>query len=252
MTPEPDSYMENYWSSIGVRSIEDFRSFSLSRLVCRIVRSRNGTLLDLGCGAGTFVALMLRQGVHILGVDPSDKQIATARSLLEQLRLPADTVQVASVENLVQQKQTFQTIVLLDVLEHLPDPVQFLRSIHPLLSQDAILIITVPADPHLYDERDKMFGHILRYDPKTLSNQLNQAGYRLERWQYWNLLGWLQRYINKNILHSKPVLYEFRHSDSFISIQLNRLLRTYFLVVENHLRPTTGMTLLAVARLEYD
>jgi SAM-dependent methyltransferase len=249
VSTKPDSYMESYWSSIGGRAIEDFRSVSLSRLVCDLVSGREGTLLDLGCGAGTFVALMLRLGVRILGVDPSESQIKTARNLLEQLKLPQDAVEQSSAEDLIQRGQTFETVVLLDVLEHLDDPVEFLRSIHALLAPGAMLIITVPADPRLYDERDAKFGHHLRYDPATLTHQLEQAGYRVKRWQYWNLMGWLQRYVNNNILHRKPVLYEFRYSNSFISRQLNKVLRSYFLLVENHTHPPVGMSLLAIASL---
>ena len=205
-------------------------------------------VLDAGCGAGSFVTLATQQNYSVLGIDMSDVQIQNARAILKADRLSPDLVRQCSIEDLAAEGVVFGACVILDVLEHLENPVSFLQATRRTLVSPSKLIVSVPARPELYNQRDVMSGHYLRYDPKTLRHHLREGGFVVQHLQYWNFLGWAKSFLNQKVLFREQTdFYEFRYSSSLAARWLNSGLKTYFLQVENRLRPPIGLSLLAVA-----
>jgi SAM-dependent methyltransferase len=81
-----------------------------------------------------------------------------------------------------------QAVVLLDVLEHLRDPVQALRHAANTLDEFGKIIFTVPAHPWLYSEWDERLGHYRRYTPTMVRNDVEQSGLRLVEMRPWNAI----------------------------------------------------------------
>jgi 2-polyprenyl-3-methyl-5-hydroxy-6-metoxy-1,4-benzoquinol methylase len=96
------------------------------------------SLLDIGAGAGLLVAEALRRGLLAIGVEPS-------RSLVESAR---QVNGVDLIQGLFPHPQLagrkFDVISLVDVIEHITDPVQMLRECAAALSADGVLIIVTP------------------------------------------------------------------------------------------------------------
>jgi SAM-dependent methyltransferase len=100
-----------------------------------------GTTLEIGSGHGGFSALLQWAGFHATGLEPNPwvSQLAQTAfniptltgSLAEQSLNPA----------------TFDVIILLDVLEHLPNPLETLRHCRKLLNSNGILLIQTPCAP---------------------------------------------------------------------------------------------------------
>ena len=63
---------------------------------------------------------------------------------------------------LVEREQT-TTILLLDVIEHVSDPVVFLRALLDAFPSVVNMIVTVPARPELWSNHDEFYGHHMRY-----------------------------------------------------------------------------------------
>lgn len=84
-------------------------------------------------------------------------------------------------------KGYFKAVILLDTLEHIPDPERFLRSVSYHLAPQGQLLINVPALQWLYSRYDEIAGHIRRYDVAALRDQLNAAGFSVIRHAYWGL-----------------------------------------------------------------
>lgn len=82
--------------------------------------------------------------------------------------------------------QSVRVAVLLDVLEHLADPVQVLKHVADVLEPDGGIIVTVPAYPWLYSNWDKSLGHFRRYTAKTLKQHAAEASLRVEWLSQWN------------------------------------------------------------------
>lgn len=77
-------------------------------------------------------------------------------------------------------------VILMDVLEHIENPVQFLKQIHdmPGVSSDTVFIITVPAYQWLYSKHDKNLGHFRRYNLRTLNKLLQPLAFKMNRSGY--------------------------------------------------------------------
>jgi SAM-dependent methyltransferase len=70
----------------------------------------------------------------------------------------------------------FDTVVLLDVLEHIAEDVMLLERLRAKLQSGGHLILKVPAMPSLYSPMDEAIGHWRRYDKKGLTDVMVQAG----------------------------------------------------------------------------
>jgi len=101
----------------------------------------NATVLDVGCGNGIISRGIGAQGFSVYGIDVSDKAIEKARSLTTN---PKVTFDVISAEQLVAAGKKYDAVVCSEVLEHLSQPEKLLQVLYQSLSDNGILIVTVP------------------------------------------------------------------------------------------------------------
>jgi 2-polyprenyl-3-methyl-5-hydroxy-6-metoxy-1,4-benzoquinol methylase len=108
-----------------------------------------GRVLDVGCGAGGLAQGLRRAGAsEIVGIEVVAEEAARARQLL-------DHVHAARVEDaLTDLTGTFDTVLCLDVLEHLVDPGEVLRQLRRHAAPGATLQVSVPNARHLSLVRD--------------------------------------------------------------------------------------------------
>lgn len=94
--------------------------------------------LDLACGDGILTALLKPHFNHIVGVDASSVHLTEARK-----RLPDVEFHESLIEDL-ELKETFDSVFMLDVLEHVNDPILVLQKAASLLKEDGVFIVHVP------------------------------------------------------------------------------------------------------------
>ena len=95
------------------------------------------------------------------------------------------------------ESQRFDTVVAINVLEHLRDDVGALRSLEGLLEPDGILALLVPAHSWLYGPYDRADGHYRRYSKASLRSALLKTRFRPVKMHYLNAPGamvWWVRY----------------------------------------------------------
>jgi SAM-dependent methyltransferase len=140
-----------------------------------------GRLLDLGCGLGG-VLHDFEGEQRCFGTDRSPYALRLSRRRtgagLARADLLAPPFRAGS----------FDTVVTLDVIEHLPDDVAFLRRARELLAPGARLVVAVPAYPLLWSQHDVAFQHYRRYTATTLREAVVAAGLRPERITYLHAL----------------------------------------------------------------
>ncbi len=85
--------------------------------------------------------------------------------------------------------EQFDTIICLNVVEHIKDDVQTLRNIRGSLTKDGRAIILVPNGPELYGSLDEVLGHYRRYTREQLQEVCERAGFRVERVLKFNRIG---------------------------------------------------------------
>ncbi|MCH2136152.1 MAG: class I SAM-dependent methyltransferase [Phycisphaerales bacterium] len=154
----------------------------LARRLLGLGRRFDGKLLDVGCGAGGFLASCLDAGVprertHGLDIDPESVQRASDRGLQVGTMGPSGPDETDL-------PFTPDVITMLDVLEHIEAPAQFLQALHRVAAPGCRILILVPAHRWLWSPWDDRLGHKRRYDRRTLRDHLLQGRWTLQHQRY--------------------------------------------------------------------
>jgi 2-polyprenyl-3-methyl-5-hydroxy-6-metoxy-1,4-benzoquinol methylase len=119
-------------------------------------------------------------------------------------------------------KNLFDSVVIINVLEHVKDDVSALANLKKIVNPGAKLIVFVPALQGIYGTVDKALGHFRRYSLKGLKKTLNQAGYTVIKIKYVNFLGVLGWWLNSRVLKRKVVpvsnFFYFRLAFSLVKV----------------------------------
>ncbi|HYE37785.1 class I SAM-dependent methyltransferase [Methylocaldum sp.] len=115
----------------------------------------SGRTLELGCAHGAFVALLRQVGFDSTGLELSPWVVDFSR---RTFKVP---VLCGPVEEQQIEPASLDVIALMDVLEHLPDPVGTIRHCLGLLKPDGILVIQTPR----YQEQKAYDEMVVRDDP---------------------------------------------------------------------------------------
>jgi SAM-dependent methyltransferase len=167
-----DEIEEDHWWFVGKRMI--------LRALLRDLP--NGSkLLDLGCGTGGVLRDWMDRSVCV-GVDRSGLALAICA------RRGFDTLARADLTRLPFRQESFDAVLLIDVIEHLDDDVAFLRSAAELVGPGARVVISVPAFQMLWSQHDVTFQHRRRYRASQLERVVRSAGLEPERITYTNAL----------------------------------------------------------------
>jgi len=103
----------------------------------------NDRVLELGCSTGYFTEHLLKKGATVVAVDHKASAIATCRERRIQA-FQLDLSSSSDVEAFLAERAPFDSVVAMDLLEHLPQPEQLLRCIHKYMHPRGRLIVTGP------------------------------------------------------------------------------------------------------------
>jgi 2-polyprenyl-6-hydroxyphenyl methylase/3-demethylubiquinone-9 3-methyltransferase len=96
--------------------------------------------LDIGCGGGLLSEPMARLGAEVVGIDPSEKNIKTARVHAEGQQLPID-YRTGTAEDIAAAGENFDVILNMEVIEHVTDPRSFARTCASMLKPRGLMFI---------------------------------------------------------------------------------------------------------------
>jgi 2-polyprenyl-6-hydroxyphenyl methylase / 3-demethylubiquinone-9 3-methyltransferase len=99
------------------------------------------SLLDIGCGGGLICEPLARLGGQVTGLDPAIENIEAARRHAAGQGLAIDYVN-ATVEDLQGQGRTFDAVLCLEVVEHVPDVGTFLESCAALVRPGGLMLLS--------------------------------------------------------------------------------------------------------------
>ena len=102
-------------------------------------------------------------------------------------------------------QQQMDTVVCLNVLEHIEDDGATLRSLMTLLESGGRLILLVPNDPRAYGTVDKEIGHFRRYTPDQLGSLMTDSGFEMGRILKFNRVSMPAWRISGQILKSRAL-----------------------------------------------
>jgi SAM-dependent methyltransferase len=153
--------------------------------------SAPGPMVEIGAGIGTFSASLLAAGADpLLLVEPED---ACAEELRRRFagdpRVELAQEFIPDAPTLRSRPGTFAYALCQNVLEHIEDDAEGLRSVVASLRPGGELAVLVPAHPFLFGRLDRRFGHFRRYTRPTLRRLIADAGAELFALRSFNLLG---------------------------------------------------------------
>jgi SAM-dependent methyltransferase len=102
-------------------------------------------------------------------------------------------------------RQEFDSIVCLNVLEHIEQDRDSLAAMRSMLEVGGHLVLLVPALPAIYGTLDRELGHFRRYTPRLLQSLYSEVGLALRRLEYFNLAGILGWFVAGRILRRKMI-----------------------------------------------
>lgn len=174
------------WKGISARSYETYTNgpnvVRLQRLV-ELIPERT-RILDVGIGFGYVSGILMREcnAAYYCGVDLRQTYLDATTSMLEANDLSPDSVvleilDVYDVTAELLDRHSPELILLLEVLEHVPNPAEALRIVSAAAKTGTQLLFTVP----LFGRLEGVWGHLSMFDRGRLEEICSSAGLRIDR-----------------------------------------------------------------------
>ena len=149
-----------------------------------------GNVLEVGAGIGSFTNNYknLPNKITISEIDQENLSLIKKKFKDANINFTGDLT-----KNI---KRNFDTIMYLNVLEHIEDDTKEINEAFQKLNPGGFLVILVPAHNNLYSEFDKAIGHFRRYEIKYFRN-LKVNNSKLIKLNFLDSAGYFLYYINK-------------------------------------------------------
>lgn len=199
------------------------------------------SVLEIGCGIGIFLRQMEQNtDWKIDGVDINIE--ALKNSVAERSRLFFYDV----MEERAEFKQAYDIVILMDVLEHIEKPAEFLKACFSHLRPGGAFIVNIPAVQSMYSVYDEVMGHLRRYDREKLLKELDAISSSKIITAYWGItllpmLFLRKLFISKNASKDNIVKKGFQPPGRFSHAILKFLMRLELLFLK---KPPIGTSLM--------
>lgn len=196
-------------------------------------------VLEIGCGMGNFTARMVDRDC-VIGLDVEQECIdAHRKRFADQPHIESFVMDVLDPSFLDLRRYKPDSVVCLNVLEHISDDLKTLQHIHGVLPKGGKAVLMVPAFEALYGPIDKMLGHYRRYSKKSMDDVAKKAGFAASHCRYMNSIGWVGWFMNARILkRTEQSESQIAFFDSKVVPVLSRL--------EEKIEPPFGQSIFAV------
>ena len=212
-------------------------------LVSRFEKSVGRRVLEIGAGFGNITKhLKGRELVvasdldpvaieHLKGTFRDDRAVRVASYRFPLA--PADLAEIRAAR--------IDTIVCLNVLEHIEDDRATLADLYSLLEPGGRLVLLVPAFQRLYSSLDVHLRHFRRYEKDDLAQKIQEAGFRLDDLRFANRPGIFGWWLNGKVLRRRVLPRGQLLAFKFLMPLLRR---------EEKRAPSAGLSLIAIGTKE--
>jgi SAM-dependent methyltransferase len=225
--------LENH---LGGDEARNYRKYEYDMVAPHVGRS----MLEIGSGLGHFSEQFSGRLDYLVVSDNDAYCVEQLRKRYAgnddvevlELALPAD----------IKIRRTVDTVVMMNVLEHIKDDVQALKDLAAVVEPGGRIVIWVPGYMQLYGDFDRKVGHVTRYTPATLATSVTAAGLEIESNKPINFLGgiaWWAAVRRGGAGYPDPRLVKI----------YDRTVIPTTRMIEKLVRPPFGQTVLCVARV---
>lgn len=160
-------------------------------------------VLEIGSGVGNLSRALLPR-THYVASDINPLYLQTLTNLsAERPYLRASYCDVSDLASFPNLEQGFDTVICLNVLEHVDDARQSLLNIKSVLAPNGRAIVLVPQGPGNFGTLDEVLGHRRRYTRDTLTDLGAQCGMKVRAMLEFNRTGTIAWWLNGRLLRRK-------------------------------------------------
>ncbi|MCL5069541.1 MAG: class I SAM-dependent methyltransferase [Actinobacteria bacterium] len=196
-----------------------------------------GKILEVGCGIGNFTKILTNYG-EVFAIDIDRYYIAeVGKAVGDRVK-----VQLGDIGKSTDffNGQKFDSIICLNVLEHIKEDKDALKNLYYLLNKEGILVLLVPAHDFLFGKIDKSIGHYRRYDKAKLNKLVTNVGFKIINERIMNMLGGIGWWFSSKLFVNSKV--------DTNKIKIFNLLAPIILPIEDMIEPPMGTSILMVAQ----
>jgi SAM-dependent methyltransferase len=200
-------------------------------------------VVEIGCGLGNFTRHLLdRDLVIATDIEPACTERLAAR-YPDRANLVIQTIDVMDPAFLSLARRQPDSVVCLNVLEHVEDDALALRHMHSILPPGGKVVLIVPAFESLYGPIDRLVGHFRRHSKRSIRRLAAATGFRPTTLRYMNTVGFFGWWVNSHILRRTE------QSESQIRV-FDRYFVPLLRPLETALPPPFGQSLFVVLETE--
>ena len=163
-------------------------------------------VLEIGAGMGNLTRQLVAGRKRYVATDIDREHLERLSSRLSHRpNLEIAELNAACPENHAPFQGQMDTVICLNVLEHIEDDLQALRNIRSMLEEGGCAVILVPSGQSIYNSLDEELGHFRRYSEDQLRERMTAAGFEVETILQFNRAsrpGW---WLNGSVLKRRTI-----------------------------------------------
>jgi SAM-dependent methyltransferase len=153
-----------------------------------------GEILEIGSGIGNISQLVIEDDHSVTLSDYNEEYCVLLKKKFFQKEKVKEIISIDLVHpdfhnKYITYREKFDTIFLLNVIEHIKDDLLAVKNCRYLLKKDGFLILLAPAYSWLYSSFDEHLGHHRRYSLRSLKDLLRKNGFNILSGSHFNFAG---------------------------------------------------------------
>ena len=198
-------------------------------------------VLEIGPGIGIISRKVIEDIELLVGIEPNQYCAdVLSKTLKNDRRFTLINTSIEDCDFQDLKEYQFDTILCMNVLEHIEDDVGTLLFIEKILEPGGRVVLLVPAFPKAYGPIDKAVGHFRRYSKTSIREIMGKTSLKIENLSYSNLFGLLGWLFNARIRNST--------SQNDFQIKLFNKIVPLLSFIENKVGCPMGLSLISVSR----
>lgn len=208
------------------------------------------SVFDVGAGMGRMVDFYIREVEKVTATDIFQEQVDFMNKRFEQyLYFHAELVDILK-DALEEYEGKFDTVLCINVLEHLLDDYKAVGNMKYILRDGGVLILMVPAFQKLYCRLDSAVNHYRRYDPGRLVDIAEKNRMEIIRHHYFNILGIIPYWLKGKSRKGQAGSFSLSLNES--NSRIYNFAAGIMEPIEKRFPPGIGLTEVIILRKQYE
>jgi len=165
-----------------------------------------GDAIELGAGIGNLTVMLANKCRSYIATDTDTDHLSELRSRTAYVsNVKLAMCELSSSSDMTPFKETADTVICLNVLEHVADDISGLNNIYECLRPGGVAIILVPQGQSAFGSLDEVLEHKRRYSEQELRRKMADAGLEVKHMIKFNRATWPGWYLNSRILRKRTL-----------------------------------------------